>query len=96
MPMELARCPTCGEGIGGQHHRPTAGVQHASDIEERFVFYSHREKETCLVVRGKVRPSAKQLYGFRRLRCTARQGGPQARHSVFFQRLLEDSAAEAK
>ncbi|KAI7341211.1 hypothetical protein KC315_g276 [Hortaea werneckii] len=36
MPMQLARCPTCGEGIGGQHHRPTAGVQHANDIEERF------------------------------------------------------------
>ena len=36
MPMELARSPTCGEGIGGQHHRPTAGVQHARDIEERF------------------------------------------------------------
>ncbi|KAI7227109.1 hypothetical protein KC330_g8546 [Hortaea werneckii] len=36
MPMQLALCPTCGEGIGGQHHRPTAGVQHANDIEERF------------------------------------------------------------
>jgi hypothetical protein len=36
MPMELARCPECGAGVGGQDHRATAGVTHARDIEERF------------------------------------------------------------
>jgi hypothetical protein len=36
MPMELARCPECGAGVGGQHHQATAGVTHARDIEERF------------------------------------------------------------
>ena len=36
MPMELARCPACGAGIGGQSHRPTEGVTHAHDIEGRF------------------------------------------------------------
>ena len=36
MPMQLAKCPACGEGIGGQSHRPTAGVQHAGDIERDF------------------------------------------------------------
>lgn len=36
MPMQLAKCPECGAGVGGQSHRPTEGVTHASDIEERF------------------------------------------------------------
>ncbi|KAF2639194.1 hypothetical protein P280DRAFT_527699 [Massarina eburnea CBS 473.64] len=36
MPMELARCPECGAGVGGQSHRPTEGVTRANDIEERF------------------------------------------------------------
>jgi len=36
MPMELAKCPACGAGIGGQSHRPTEGVQHAHDIERQF------------------------------------------------------------
>lgn len=36
MPMELARCPACGTGIGGQNHEPTDGVQHADDIERQF------------------------------------------------------------
>jgi hypothetical protein len=37
MPMELARCPECGSGIGGQSHRPTEGVTRAADIEERLI-----------------------------------------------------------
>jgi hypothetical protein len=36
MPMQLARCPECGAGVGGQNHRATEGVTHARDIEERF------------------------------------------------------------
>ncbi|KAK3618084.1 hypothetical protein LTR22_026492 [Elasticomyces elasticus] len=36
MPMQLARCPACGAGIGGQHHRSTDGVQAAHDIERQF------------------------------------------------------------
>ncbi len=36
MPMELARCPACGSGIGGQNHQATEGVQHARDIETQF------------------------------------------------------------
>jgi len=34
--MQLATCPACGAGIGGQNHAATAGVSHARDIEERF------------------------------------------------------------
>ncbi|KAK0307764.1 hypothetical protein LTR82_015801 [Friedmanniomyces endolithicus] len=37
MPMQLARCPACGAGIGGQHHQPTEGVQAAHDIERQLV-----------------------------------------------------------
>lgn len=37
MPMELARCPECGSGVGGQSHRPTEGVTRAADIEERLI-----------------------------------------------------------
>ncbi|KAF3032569.1 hypothetical protein E8E12_003218 [Didymella heteroderae] len=37
MPMELARCPECGSGVGGQSHRPTEGVTRAADIEERLM-----------------------------------------------------------
>ena len=36
MPMELAKCPAYGAGIGGQSHRPTEGVTLAHDIEGRF------------------------------------------------------------
>ena len=36
MLMELAKCPACGAGIGGQSHHPTEGVTHAHDIEGRF------------------------------------------------------------
>lgn len=36
MPMELARCPECDSGVGGQSHRPTEGVTLAQDIEQRF------------------------------------------------------------
>ncbi|EMC99766.1 hypothetical protein BAUCODRAFT_348596 [Baudoinia panamericana UAMH 10762] len=36
MPMQLARCPACGAGIGGEHHRPTEGVERAGDIERQF------------------------------------------------------------
>lgn len=35
-PMQLARCPECGAGVGGQSHVPTEGVTRAQDIEERF------------------------------------------------------------
>jgi hypothetical protein len=31
--MELARCPECGEGIGGRNHTALAGVRRADDIE---------------------------------------------------------------
>jgi hypothetical protein len=31
--MELSRCPECGAAVGGQHHRTTAGVTHARDLE---------------------------------------------------------------
>ncbi|KAH7090017.1 AAA domain-containing protein [Paraphoma chrysanthemicola] len=37
MPMELARCPECDSGVGGQSHRPTEGVTRAADIEERLI-----------------------------------------------------------
>ncbi|KAF2856036.1 hypothetical protein T440DRAFT_96542 [Plenodomus tracheiphilus IPT5] len=33
MPMQLARCPECGEPVGGQNHTPTAGVTRAEDVE---------------------------------------------------------------
>ncbi|KAB5577473.1 hypothetical protein GE09DRAFT_988414 [Coniochaeta sp. 2T2.1] len=33
MPMELARCPECGSGIGGQGHTAVAGVTRAMDME---------------------------------------------------------------
>ncbi|KAL6155657.1 hypothetical protein ACJQWK_05047 [Exserohilum turcicum] len=33
MPMELARCPECGETVGGQHHTAVAGVSRASEME---------------------------------------------------------------
>ena len=36
MPTELARCPECGAGVGGHHHRVTDGVTHAHDIEDKF------------------------------------------------------------
>jgi hypothetical protein len=36
MPMQLAMCPECGAGVGGQSHRSTEGVTQARDIEERF------------------------------------------------------------
>jgi hypothetical protein len=36
MPMQLARCPECGAGVGGQNHEATEGVTHARDIEETF------------------------------------------------------------
>ena len=36
MPMQSARCPACGEGIGGRNHRSQEGVSSARDIEERF------------------------------------------------------------
>lgn len=34
MPMQLARCPECGAGVGGQGHVSTEGVTHARDIDE--------------------------------------------------------------
>ncbi|KAF2760220.1 hypothetical protein EJ05DRAFT_275976 [Pseudovirgaria hyperparasitica] len=33
MPMEEARCPTCGARIGGQNHQAVAGVRRADDLE---------------------------------------------------------------
>lgn len=33
MPMQMAKCPQCGEGIGGTNHRPTDGVSRADDLE---------------------------------------------------------------
>ncbi|KAF2632130.1 P-loop containing nucleoside triphosphate hydrolase protein [Macroventuria anomochaeta] len=33
MPMQLARCPECGEPVGGQSHRAVAGVTRATDME---------------------------------------------------------------
>ncbi|KAG9842726.1 hypothetical protein KCU98_g8248, partial [Aureobasidium melanogenum] len=33
MPMQRARCPQCGEVVGGQHHQAAEGVTHAGDIE---------------------------------------------------------------
>ncbi|BCS21108.1 uncharacterized protein APUU_21540A [Aspergillus puulaauensis] len=36
MPMEEARCPQCGERVGGHDHEPVAGVQRAQDMEAEF------------------------------------------------------------
>ncbi|KAH0150246.1 hypothetical protein KCU67_g10737, partial [Aureobasidium melanogenum] len=36
MPMQTARCPQCGEVVGGQSHRAAEGVTHAGDIEREF------------------------------------------------------------
>ncbi|KAI0380866.1 hypothetical protein F5Y04DRAFT_93270 [Hypomontagnella monticulosa] len=33
MPMQMARCPECGEAVGGTHHMPAQGVQRADDID---------------------------------------------------------------
>jgi hypothetical protein len=33
MPMELAKCPECGAGIGGQHHQAVEGVSRAEQME---------------------------------------------------------------
>ncbi|RYP42242.1 hypothetical protein DL767_000406 [Monosporascus sp. MG133] len=34
MPMEQARCPECGEAVGGRSHMPAEGVQRADEIED--------------------------------------------------------------
>lgn len=34
--MEEARCPQCGERIGGHDHEPMAGVRRAQDIDAEF------------------------------------------------------------
>lgn len=34
MPMEQARCPECGAGIGGLNHRSVAGVMRAENMED--------------------------------------------------------------
>ena len=36
MPMQTARCPSCGAPIGGHAHRPAEGVERADDIEQEF------------------------------------------------------------
>ena len=36
MPMEEARCPQCGEPVGGNHHVPVDGVRRADDIEREL------------------------------------------------------------
>ncbi|RYP92615.1 hypothetical protein DL770_001257 [Monosporascus sp. CRB-9-2] len=33
MPMQQARCPECGEAVGGQSHMPAEGVRRAEEIE---------------------------------------------------------------
>jgi hypothetical protein len=33
MPMELARCPQCGEPVGGQNHTAVEGVTRAVEME---------------------------------------------------------------
>jgi hypothetical protein len=33
MPMELARCPECGEPVGGRSHTAVAGVSRATEME---------------------------------------------------------------
>jgi hypothetical protein len=35
MPMQLARCPECGEHVGGQNHAAVAGVTRATEMEQR-------------------------------------------------------------
>ncbi|KAF5017404.1 hypothetical protein F66182_10670 [Fusarium sp. NRRL 66182] len=37
MPVEVARCPECGERIGGTNHRPLMGVSRAHQTEARQV-----------------------------------------------------------
>jgi len=34
MPMEEARCPECGEAVGGRNHAPSAGVTRAENMED--------------------------------------------------------------
>lgn len=34
MPMEEARCPECGAGIGGRDHLAVDGVTRAEDMEQ--------------------------------------------------------------
>ncbi|KAJ4367471.1 hypothetical protein N0V83_007054 [Neocucurbitaria cava] len=34
MPMQLARCPECGEPVGGQNHVPVGGVSRAENMEQ--------------------------------------------------------------
>lgn len=34
--MELARCPECGEPVGGQNHASVEGNRAASDLERQF------------------------------------------------------------
>lgn len=36
MPMQTARCPQCGDVVGGNNHTPAAGVTRASDFEAEF------------------------------------------------------------
>ncbi|KAF2500633.1 P-loop containing nucleoside triphosphate hydrolase protein [Lophium mytilinum] len=36
MPMETARCPTCGETIGGRNHEAVEGVSRAEELEMEF------------------------------------------------------------
>ncbi|KAF2732002.1 hypothetical protein EJ04DRAFT_544890 [Polyplosphaeria fusca] len=36
MPMQLSRCPHCGEAIGGQQHRPADGVTRADELEREL------------------------------------------------------------
>jgi len=36
MPMEEARCPTCGGRIGGRDHQAVEGVSRADDLEEEL------------------------------------------------------------
>lgn len=37
MPTEEARCPQCGERVGGIDHRPVEGVRLAEDFDAEFL-----------------------------------------------------------
>lgn len=34
LPMEQARCPECGEAVGGRDHAPSDGVARATNMED--------------------------------------------------------------
>jgi len=42
MPMEEARCPTCGAPIGGTSHQAVEGVTRATDLENELTIMMGR------------------------------------------------------